>query len=141
MGNSKGKITGLGGVFFKCQNPQALNDWYRDVLGMTPNDYGVLFEIAPFSGTPKYMQLGTFTESSNYFEPSKKNFMLNFRVDHMDEFLAKLAAKGILPLGEIEEYEYGKFAHIMDIEGNKIELWEPVDNSFFDEDGATTMFI
>jgi predicted enzyme related to lactoylglutathione lyase len=141
MKNSTGKIIGIGGVFFKCDNPQALNAWYKDVLGMEPNDYGVLFEIKPFSGTPKYLQLGTFSDESKYFEPSKKGFMINFRVDDLDAFLSELKNKGVNTLGPIEVYDYGRFAHILDIEGNKIELWEPIDKSFAEDDGVTTPYI
>ena len=130
----KGKITGIGGIFFKCNNPEALRKWYSDVLGLEVNDYGVLFEIRPFAGTPKYLQLGTFENNTDYFEPAAKAFMLNFRVDDLQAFLGKLKAHGVNSLGEIESYPYGQFAHIMDPEGNKIELWEPVD-SCFEEDG------
>jgi predicted enzyme related to lactoylglutathione lyase len=137
----KGKITGIGGVFFKCNNPEALRNWYSDVLGLQVNDYGVLFEIQPFAGTPKYLQLGTFEASTNYFKPSEKSFMLNFRVDDLEAYLKQLGEHGVMPLGEVESYPYGKFAHVMDPEGNKIELWEPNDSCFEEDNGDTTPFI
>jgi len=136
----KGKITGIGGIFFKCVNPTALREWYANVLGMHVNDYGVLFEIQPFQGGSKYLQLGTFEQKTDYFQPTEKQFMLNFRVDDLHAFLARLQPFGILPMGKIESYEYGKFAHIMDPEGNKIELWEPIDSCFEEDDGPVTRF-
>jgi catechol 2,3-dioxygenase-like lactoylglutathione lyase family enzyme len=91
----KGKITGIGGIFFKCNNPEALRKWYSDVLGLEVNDYGVLFEIRPFAGTPKYLQLGTIENNTDYFEPASKALMLNFRVDDLKAFLGKLKAHGV----------------------------------------------
>lgn len=137
----KGKITGIGGIFFKCNNPEALRKWYSDVLGLQVNDYGVLFEIQPFAGTPKYLQLGTFEDSTDYFKPSEKAFMLNFRVDDLEAYLKQLGEHGVMALGEVESYPYGKFAHVMDPEGNKIELWEPNDSCFEEDNGDTTPFI
>ena len=69
-------------------------------------------------------------EDTKYFEPSKKQFMMNFRVENLLELLAVLKNEGVTIIGEVEEYDYGKFGWILDSEGNKLELWEPVDKVF-----------
>lgn len=124
------KVVGLGGVFFKFQNPEAMRNWYRDVLGMEPNAYGVLFKFNVPDAKPGYCQLGIFEESTDYFGAPTQQYMLNFRVDNLLEFEKELRAKKVEILNEISEYEYGKFLHISDPEGNRIELWEPVDKEF-----------
>lgn len=129
MSNDKGRILGVGGVFVKTQNAKGLRTWYNEQLGIQTNDYGALFEFrnANKPDQKDYLQWGTFPDNTDYFAPSEKEFMLNFRVDDLHAYLEKLAAQGITPIGEIQEYDYGKFAHIVDPEGTKIELWEPVE--------------
>lgn len=137
---SKGKVTGIGGIFFKSQNPKEINEWYYKNLGLAPNEYGSLFEYRE-GGNPKaiaYAQWGPFKADTTYFEPSKKEFMINFRVVNLEQLIDQLRASGIEITMEIETYEYGKFAHIMDPEGNKIELWEPVDKVFTELYGDKT---
>lgn len=129
---SKKKVTGVGGIFFKSKNPEETKNWYRDNLGLVTNEYGSLFEFR-HSDEPDqkgYLQWGPFEENTKYFEPSQKEFMINFRVENMEELVDELKASGVQVLDDIETYEYGKFVHIMDPEGNKIELWEPIDSSF-----------
>lgn len=128
------KVIGLGGVFFKCKNPEALRNWYRDVLGMTPNAYGVLFKFNIPDAKPGYCQLGTFEETTQYFGSPSQQLMLNFRVDNLVEFESELRANQVEILNEIATYEFGKFLHISDPEGNRIELWEPIDTEFDKED-------
>lgn len=129
---SKGKVTGIGGIFFKSQNPKEINEWYYKNLGLAPNKYGSLFEYREGANPEAiaYAQWGPFQADTTYFEPSKKEFMINFRVVNLEKLIDQLRASGIEITMEIETYEYGKFAHIMDPEGNKIELWEPVDEVF-----------
>ncbi len=126
------KVVGIGGIFFKCKDPNAMNQWYEDHLGMTGNGYGVNFEFRN-SDKPEeknYLQLGTFKESTTYFEPSEKDFMINFRVENLEELLVELKASGIQQIGETMKESYGLFAHIMDPEGNKIELWQPFHDEY-----------
>lgn len=124
---SSKKVTGVGGIFMKCKDPSAMNKWYENHLGLKSNGYGVLFEFRN-SDDPEqkeHLQLGTFKEDTTYFEPSKKDFMINFRVEHLESLLEELKASGIQQIGETMRESYGLFAHIMDPEGNKIELWQP----------------
>jgi len=123
-------VIGIGGVFLKFKDPTKMRIWYKEVLGMNTNDYGVLFE---FNGGRKkngYLQLGTFDENTDYFGSETQQYMLNFRVDDLLSFKSALESKNVTIVNEIEEYSYGKFLHINDPEGNRIELWEPVDSEF-----------
>lgn len=129
----KGKVIGIGGVFIKFKDPEAMNKWYEEVLGLKGNGYGVLFAFNTPNETVGYLQLGTFVDSSDYFGESGQQYMMNFRVDNMDAILEKLKESGTPILNEVSEYEYGKFLHIQDPEGNRIELWEPLDRVFDQE--------
>lgn len=135
------KVTGVGGIFFKCDNPDSMREWYRDQLGLVTNDYGSLFEFRN-SDNPNqinYLQWSTFSKDTKYMEPSKASFMVNYRVENLVELEKELRAGGVTICDKIEEFEYGKFLHILDPEGNKIELWEPVDKAFTPEgEGETT---
>jgi predicted enzyme related to lactoylglutathione lyase len=126
------KVTGIGGIFFKCENPDKMKTWYRDRLGLITNEYGSVFEFR-HSGQPErkgYLVWSTFDRDTEYFEPSSKEFMINYRVENIEELVRELQKSGVEICDEIETYDYGKFIHIMDPEGNKIELWEPVDEVF-----------
>ncbi|TXC85372.1 VOC family protein [Luteibaculum oceani] len=123
---SNGRVIGVGGVFFVSEDPKALYQWYEENLGLVNNGYGFLFERSDKASDRGYLQFSAFS-NNDYIKPSPKNFMINFRVDNLDVLLEKLATKGIHPCKEPESFEYGKFAHILDPENNKIELWEPVD--------------
>lgn len=135
------KVTGIGGIFFKCEDPKKMNDWYSKNLGLVTNDYGSLFE---FRNTHKpeeinYLQWSTMKNDSNYFEPSDAKFMINYRVADLVALEKELRADGVTICDSIEEFEYGKFLHILDPEGNKIELWEPIDTVFTPKNqGETT---
>lgn len=134
------KVTGIGGIFFKSNNPDKIKNWYSQHLGLVTNEYGSLFEFRR-SDKPDhkaYSVWSPFDEETDYFEPSDKDFMINFRVDDLDELIKELRVNGVEIVGDIETYEYGKFAHILDPEGNKIELWEPVDQVFTDLYGDRT---
>ena len=124
------KVTGIGGIFFKCQNPEAVRTWYAQHLGLPTDDYGATFEWrhADKPSVKGNTVWGTFKAENKYFEPSTKEFMFNFRVENLDYLLEELKKEGIEPLGEVQEYDFGKFAHIMDPEGNKIELWQANDS-------------
>ena len=126
----KNRVTGIGGFFFKCSDPEAVKDWYKTHLGLSTEKYGCTFWWKDKQGNDCSTHWGPFKEDTTYFEPSKKEFMMNFRVENLVELLDTLRSEGVTIIGEIEEYEYGKFGWIMDAEGNKLELWEPVDSAF-----------
>lgn len=131
MNNIK-RVTGIGGIFFKCDDPQKMNEWYAQNLGLKTNEYGSLFEFrkADEPHVTAYLQWSTMKKDNPHFNPSSKDFMINYRVENLEELLEELKESGVEILDEIESYDYGKFVHIMDPEGNKIELWEPVDVVF-----------
>jgi predicted enzyme related to lactoylglutathione lyase len=123
------RVTGLGGVFFKSEDPKKLNEWYKKHLGVEGifkwNDLD-----HPEAAEPAQTVWSTFKKDSTYFAPSEKPFMFNYRVENLEELLRLLKAEGVVTVGEMETHSYGKFGWIMDPEGNKIELWEPVDGGF-----------
>ncbi|HNF49386.1 MAG TPA: VOC family protein [Chitinophagales bacterium] len=120
--------TGIGGVFFKSKDPKTLKKWYQDNLGFKIDQYGVMFEWREGKDADRYgmTQWSLFNNKTNYFEPSAKDFMINYRVQQLDSLVEHLKQKGVQIIDTIETYDgIGKFIHIMDPEGNKIELWEP----------------
>ncbi len=123
------RVTGIGGFFFKSEDPKALRDWYRKYLGLDTNDYGCTFRWKNEKGEDCSTQWSPFKSDTNYFSPSEKQFMQNFRVEKLEELLAKLREEGVQVIGEMESYDYGNFGWILDLEGNKIELWEPMDET------------
>lgn len=126
------KATGIGGVFFKCKDPQKVRAWYEANLGLNTNKYGAVFEWRQGADSTQkgFTQWSPFNEKTKYFEPSTRDFMINYRVADLVALLEQLKRNGVTVLDTIETVEYGKFAHIMDIEGNKLELWEPNDVEF-----------
>ena len=137
----KGKVTGIGGIFFKSEDPEKMKEWYKNNLGLVTNEYGSLFEFRkPDSPEEKgYLQWSPFNKSTKYFDPSTKDFMINYRVKNIEALVEELKENGVTILDSIETYEYGKFVHILDSENNKIELWEPVDSVFTEMyEGKTT---
>ena len=134
------KVTGIGGIFFRSKNPKEAREWYANNLGLAVNQYGSSFEFrnANRPDEVNYLSWSPFDENTNYFEPSDKEFMINYRVQNIDGLVKKLKQNGVTIVDEIEEFEYGKFVHIMDHEGNKIELWEPIDSVFTEMGGETT---
>ena len=128
----KKKVTGIGGVFFKTKDPEKMKNWYSKNLGLVTNEYGSVFEFR-HSDEPMnkaYLNWSPMKEDTKYFQPSTKEFMINYRVENLEELKLELEKEGVKVLDNIESYEYGKFLHIMDPDGNKIELWEPIDPSF-----------
>lgn len=128
----KGKITGIGGIFFKCDDPDKLREWYGNTFGFATDKYGAMFKSKDFGDSRKtnYLQWSTMSKDSKYFEPSKSQFMVNYRVENIEALVEQLKAERVKVIDEIEEFEYGKFVHVIDPEGNKIELWEPIDEAF-----------
>lgn len=123
------KVTGIGGIFFKCENPEKIKEWYKTHLGLDTDQWGTNFEWRHGDDSTKYgfTQWSPFSENSKYFEPSTKEFMVNYRVENLEELLEELKKQGVTIIDEIETFDYGKFVHILDPENNKIELWEPND--------------
>ena len=126
----KKRVTGIGGFFFKSKDPKKIKDWYRDRLGLNTDNYGCTFWWKDEEGEKCSTQWSPFKEDTSYFNPSKKEFMMNFRVNDLEGLMEVLKKEGVTIVGEIEKYDYGKFGWILDPEGNKIELWEPVDRAF-----------
>jgi predicted enzyme related to lactoylglutathione lyase len=123
------KATGIGGIFFKCKDPGKMREWYRTNLGLNTNQYGTVFQWWQGADSAKkgFTQWSLFKETTKYFEPSTKEFMINYRVEDLNALVAELKKNNVTVLDTIESYDYGKFVHILDPEGNKIELWEPND--------------
>lgn len=134
------KVTGIGGIFFKCQNPDQMKDWYSKNLGLKTDQYGSMFESRAADNPEQrtYLQWSPFSEDTTYFQPSSKEFMINYRVENIENLVKELKESGVNIVDNIESYDYGKFVHIMDPEGNKIELWEPIDQTFTESQGDNT---
>jgi predicted enzyme related to lactoylglutathione lyase len=124
------KVTGIGGIFFKCKDPNKMKEWYKEHLGMDTNQYGASFEWRQDDDPTKKgtTQWSPFSETTKYFDPSTKDFMINYRVENLEGLVEQLKAEGVTIVDSIESYDYGKFVHIVDVEGNKIQLWEPSDS-------------
>lgn len=122
------RVTSIGGIFFKSANPEATKNWYQRHLGLTIDQWGTILvpentnanEDKPFMWVP-------FKADTQYFAPSEKGFMINYRVENLEWLVDELKKEGVPLLGEMEVFEYGKFVHLLDPDGNKIELWEPME--------------
>jgi predicted enzyme related to lactoylglutathione lyase len=125
--NREPKVTGIGGIFFFADNPQETKDWYAKNLGLDVNEWGATFQSKNLDDSDQVdsLQWSVFKSGDEYFQPSKKHFMINYRVQNIEGLVVKLKEQGVTVLDEITTYDYGKFVHIMDPEGNKVELWEP----------------
>jgi len=137
------RATGIGGIFFKCKDPKKVREWYYTHLGLQTNASGAVFEWRQGADTNKkgFTQWSPFKETTKYFEPATRDFMINYRVADMNALVADLRKNGVTILDTIETYDYGKFVHILDVEGNKVELWEPYDDKYEEmglKMGATT---
>ncbi|MBD3661415.1 MAG: VOC family protein [Arenibacter algicola] len=126
----KNRVTGLGGFFFKTKDPNAIKQWYNKHLRLNTDQYGCTFWWKDKEGQDCSTQWSPMKDDTNYFKPSKSPFMMNFRVENLEELLKVLRLEGVTVVGEIEEYSYGKFGWILDPDGNKLELWEPNDKAF-----------
>lgn len=134
------KVTGIGGIFFSSDNPEKTREWYSENLGLEVNQWGSSFEFRNANRPDEinYLQWSPLKQGSEYFAPSEKEFMINYRVRNLEGLVKNLRDNGVSILDSIETFEYGKFVHIMDAEGNKIELWEPIDRVFTEMGGKTT---
>ncbi len=134
------KVTGIGGIFFFSEDTEKTKKWYAKNLGLETSQWGSSFEFrnAHRPEEINYLQWSPFKKGSDYFAPSKKEFMINYRVQNIEGLIEKLKLNGVTILDSIETFDYGKFVHIMDDDGNKIELWEPIDKVFTEMGGKTT---
>jgi predicted enzyme related to lactoylglutathione lyase len=123
------RVTSIGGIFFKCKDPGKIREWYKTHLGFNTGQYGTVFEWRQATDSSKkgFSQWSPFAEKTKYFQPSTKEFMINYRVENLEALVEELKKEGVTITDTVETFDYGKFVHIMDIEGNKIELWEPND--------------
>ncbi|WP_297335272.1 VOC family protein [Algoriphagus sp.] len=126
------KVTGIGGIFFKVKDPDATKSWYAQNLGLNVDRYGTAFEWRSTENPDQkgFSQWSPMKEDTSYFEPSTKDFMVNYRVENLPKLLEELKRNGVRILDEIQEFEYGKFVHILDPDGHAIELWEPNDEVY-----------
>jgi hypothetical protein len=140
MSNQEPRVTGIGGIFFKSADPLVIKKWYGENLGLAVGPNGSPFEFrnAHRPEEINYLNWDAFPDSTDYFNPSEKEFMINYRVQNLEGLVEKLRKNGVKVVDDITEYPYGKFIHIMDPEGNKIELWEPVDSFLTELGGKTT---
>lgn len=123
------RVTGIGGIFFKCKDPKKLRAWYETHLGLNTNEYGSVFEWFQGADSTKkgFTQWSPFIETTKYFGSTDQKFMINYRVADLEALLKQLKKEGVTIADTIETADYGKFVHIIDVEGNKVELWEPND--------------
>ena len=123
------KVIGVGGIFFYSENIEKTKDWYVKNLGFEISEWGSSsFESRNINNPEEInsLQWNPFDKESAYFAPSKKEFMINYRVQNIEGLVSKLKENGVTILDEVATYDFGKFIHIMDAEGNKIELWEQI---------------
>jgi catechol 2,3-dioxygenase-like lactoylglutathione lyase family enzyme len=120
-----GRITGIGGVFFKSKNPTALAAWYRDVMGLKIEDWGGAAIPLDSPDHPPVIVWSAFDSATEYMAPSTREFMVNFAVDDLGAFIAQLESKGVKILKRTDDDPSGRFAWLLDPDGTKIELWEP----------------
>lgn len=120
-------VTGIGGVFFRVADPETTRAWYRQHLGVEGEGQGVNFWWREQEDPDRlgFTVWSAFPRDTDYFGPGAQEFMINYRVRDLDALLARLKAEGIQQVGAVEEYSYGRFAWIVDIDGNRVELWEP----------------
>ena len=135
------KVTGIGGIFFKCKDPAKVKEWYNKYLGLNTDKYGTTFVWYQGADSTKkgFTQWSPFSDKTKYFEPSEKDFMINYRVDNLEALVEEFKKEGVTFVDTMQTYDNGKFIHILDIEGNKVELWEPNDKVYDKFEGGRTM--
>ncbi|MFN8613064.1 MAG: VOC family protein [Vulcanimicrobiota bacterium] len=126
---NSGHVTGIGGVFFESKDPEALKSWYAKHLGIKMDAHGHMFEWKTLDSKAGVTQWSVMPAGTKYLKPSRSAFMINYRVDHLKELVARLKADKVPVLDAIEVTPYGDFVHILDADGNKVELWQPPDSA------------
>ena len=134
------RVTSIGGIFFKSKDPMKLRQWYSQHLGLQTDQYGTIFEWRQTDDSTKmgFTHWTPFNEKTKYFEPSMRDFMINYRVENLLWLAGELNKEGVAVLDTIAVFDNGKFLHILDVEGNKIELWEPNDIAYAKMSGGLT---
>lgn len=129
------RVTGIGGIFFKADDPKKMQDWYDQHLGLNfeGKGYNSFLWQDSTTGEQGRTEFSFFKKDTTYFDPSPSPFMINFRVKNLEALVQLLKEEGVTIVGEIQTYPYGKFGWILDPDGNKIELWEPVEEGFGEE--------
>lgn len=127
--NSKAPVDGVGGIFFKVDNPKKFKAWYKKHLGIDSGPSGAMIFWRTMEDPEVFGRTvwAPFSKDSDYFGSKEQKIMINYRVNDLDALLKQLHSSGVKQVGDVEEYWYGRFAWIIDVEGNKVELWEPVD--------------
>lgn len=126
------RVTSIGGIFFKCDNPDAQKGWYAKHLGIAMDKYGSSFEWRHSDDKDKkgYSAWSPFEKDTDYFGEASQQYMINYRVDDLEALVKQLKEEGVTIVDQMEIYEYGKFIHILDGEGNRVELWEANDDMY-----------
>ena len=126
------RVTSVGGIFFKCRNPEEQKKWYARHLGIVMDQYGTSFEWRHAKDSTKkgFTAWSPFNDDTKYFGDASQQYMINYRVENLESLLEELKKEGVAIVDNIEVYEYGKFVHILDGEGNRVELWEANDTEY-----------
>lgn len=122
----------LGGIFFRCEDPAATRAWYEQHLGLKVDAYGTNFAWRDRHEPERIgrTQWSPFKQGTDYFGDPEQQFMINYRVDDLDALLEQMRQQGVEIVGDVQVESYGKFAHVIDGDGRRIELWEPVDEVY-----------
>ncbi|MGJ8683303.1 MAG: VOC family protein [Nonlabens sp.] len=128
----KAKVTGIGGIFFTCKDVAATKAWYEKHLGLPVDDYGCTFWNGP-TEVKSSQQWSAFKNDTTYLDPKNQEFMINYKVNDLVRLLEQLKQAGVEMAGEMQEFDYGKFGWIIDIDGRKVELWEPANEHLFEK--------
>lgn len=126
-------VTGIGGIFFKCKDPKKMAAWYDQNLGLKTNEWdGATLKWYEGADSTKKAQTQwqPFPDTTNYFAPSTKDFMIDYRVNNLESLMEDFKKNGVTIVDTMQTADFGKFIHILDVEGNKVELWEPVDKGW-----------
>ncbi len=126
----KKKVTGIGGILFKSDNPEKTKEWYAKHLGFNTDEHGTTFQWQDSEGQKGHTVWSPMDRDHAHFDEGDRDYMLNLRVDDLDMILEEMKADGVEQIGDIQSYDYGRFAYVKDPDGMKIELWEPNDQSF-----------
>jgi predicted enzyme related to lactoylglutathione lyase len=126
------KVTGIGGIFFKCADVEKTKQWYMKHLGLDVDSYGCTFwSSTENSDSATTQQWSPFKADTSYFGNSGQEFMINYRVHDLNDLLSELRAEDVTIIGDMERYDYGDFAWIEDCDGRKVELWQPKNEELF----------
>lgn len=124
------KVTGIGGLIFKSKDPEKTKQWYSKHLGFNTDEYGTSFQWQDENGNKAHSVWSPLGEDHEHFEEGEKDYILNLRVDDLDQMIADMRQEGVQLIGDVQEYDYGRFAYVIDPDGMKLELWEPNDEAY-----------